>query len=99
MDSTNSRATEFESLQLCLRLAAAPDHGAYKVTLELNEIDLVVEAVDLDLRGAIHRAARQCATRLRQRGYSVTSADIVRALEEAIAQSDFGQRPARQDLN
>jgi hypothetical protein len=98
MDPTN-RATDLESLQLCLRLAAAPDHGAYKVTLELSEIELVVEAIDLDLRGAIHRAARQCASRLRQRGYAVTAVDIVRALEEAIAHSDLALRPARYDLN
>jgi hypothetical protein len=99
MDSTNSRATALESLQLCLRLAAAPDNGAYKVTLELAEIDLVVEAIDRDLRGAIHGAARRCASGLRQRGYSVTSAEIVRALEEAIAQSDLALRTRRHDLN
>jgi hypothetical protein len=80
---------DLESLQLCLRLAAAPDHGAYKVTLELSEIDLVVEAVDLDLRSAIQGAARRCASRLRQRGYSVTSLEIVRALDEAMAHSDL----------
>jgi hypothetical protein len=81
---------DHESLQLCLRLAAAPDHGAYKVTLELSEIDLVVEAVDLDLRSAIQGAARRCAVRLRQRGYAVTSFEIVRALDEAMAHSDVG---------
>jgi hypothetical protein len=98
MDSTNSGATSLESLQLCLRLAAAPNHEAYKVTLELGEIDLVVEAIDRDLRGAIHGAAHRCASRLRQRGYVVTSAEIVRALEEAIAQSDLGLRPSVQGV-
>ena len=73
-----------ESLQLCLRLAAAPGNGAYKVTIELFEIDLVVESIDLDLHGAVRAAADRCAEQLRERGYVVTAADVIGALEEAL---------------
>jgi hypothetical protein len=84
MRTTNAR----ESLQLCLRLAAAPGNGAYKVTIELFEIDLVVESIDLDLRGAVRGAADRCAEQLRERGYAVTTADVIGALEEALQASD-----------
>lgn len=85
MPTTTAR----ESLQLCLRLAAAPGNGAYKVTIELFEIDLVVESIDLDLRGAVRGAADRCAEQLRERGYAVTSADVIDALEEALESSDI----------
>lgn len=77
-----------ESLQLCLRLAAAPGNGAYKVTIELVEIDLVVESVDVDLHGAVRGAADRCAEQLRNRGYAVTAADVIGALEEALEASN-----------
>jgi hypothetical protein len=83
MPTTSAR----ESLQLCLRLAAAPGDGAYKVTIELLEIDLIVESIDLDLRGAVRGAAARCAEQLRQRGYAVTPADVIDALEEALESS------------
>ena len=82
-----------ESLQLCLRLAAAPGNGAYKVTIELFEIDLVVESIDLDLRGAVRAAADRCAEQLRERGYSVTSADVIGALEDALEWSQATPKP------
>ena len=88
--------SESESLQLCLRLAAAPGNGAYKVTIELFEIELVVEAIDLDLLGAVHAAADRCAQQLRERGYAVTSADVVGALENALESSQGV--PMRQEL-
>jgi len=82
-----------ESLQLCLRLAAAPGNGAYKVTIELFEIDLVVESIDLDLRGAVRAAADRCAEQLRERGYVVTAADVIGALENALEWSQVASRP------
>jgi hypothetical protein len=82
-----------DSLQLCLRLAAAPGDGAYKVTIELSEIDLIVESIDLDLRGAVRGAATRCAEQLCERGYAVTSADVMTALEEALECS--GSLPKR----
>lgn len=85
-------ATIHESLQLTLRLAAAPDNAAYKVTLGLSEIDLVIEVIDLDLPGAIRSAAEQCAIRLRERGYVVTGADVAAALDEAIRGSELVRR-------
>jgi hypothetical protein len=89
MTTINAR----ESLQLCLRLAAAPGNGAYKVTIELFEIDLVVESIDLDLRGAVRAAADRCAEQLRERGYSVTSADVIGALEDALEWSQATPKP------
>jgi len=85
-------ASESESLQLCLRLAAAPGNNAYKVTIELTDIDLVVEAIDLDLVGAVQAAADRCAEQLRDRGYAVTSADVVCALEQAIESSEVSHK-------
>jgi len=81
-------ATTRESLQLTLHLAASPDSEAYKVTLGLSEIDLVIEVIDFDLSGAIRSAAEQCAVRLRERGYLVTAADVATALDDAIRASD-----------
>jgi hypothetical protein len=95
MTMSNAR----ESLQLCLRLAAAPGNGAYKVTIELFEIDLVVESVDLDLRGAVRSAADRCAEQLRERGYAVTSADVIGALEDALETSDAFPKKKRELLN
>ena len=91
-------SNERESLQLCLRLAAAPGNGAYKVTIELFEIDLVVESIDLDLRGAVHGAADQCAEQLRDRGYAITAADVIGALEDALESSEMLPKP-RELLN
>jgi hypothetical protein len=88
-----------ESLQLCLRLAAAPGNGAYKVTIELFEIDLVVESIDLDLRGAVRSAADRCAAQLRERGYAVTAADVIGALEEALETSEALPAPQPELLN
>jgi hypothetical protein len=82
--TTPTTSNAHESLQLCLKLAAAPGNGAYKVTIELFEIDLVVESIDLDLRGAVRAAADRCAEQLRARGYVVTAADVIGALEDAL---------------
>src|SRR4051794_27224303 len=88
-----------ESLQLCLRLAAAPGNGAYKVTIELFEIDLVVESIDLDLKGAVRSAADRCAEQLRERGYAVTATDVIGALEEALEATDGAPKLRRDQLN
>ena len=88
-----------ESLQLCLRLAAAPGNGAYKVTIELFEIDLVVESIDLDLKGAVRAAADRCAEQLRERGYAVTATDVIGALEEALEATDGAPKLRRDQLN
>ena len=89
MTTSNAR----ESLQLCLRLASAPGNGAYKVTIELFEIDLVVESIDLDLRGAVRAAADRCAEQLRERGYAVTAADVIGAREVARQFSQVTPKP------
>ncbi len=87
-------APDTESLQLSLRLAAAPGNGAYKVTIELAEIGLVVEAIDFDLRSAVRAAADRCADQLRDRGYVVTSAEVFGALEDALESSDVVRQTA-----
>ena len=81
---TMTDAGDSESLQLSLRLAAAEGIEAYKATIELAEIGLVVESIESDLRGAIVQAAEQCAISLRARGYWVTADDVFRALHDAL---------------
>lgn len=87
-----------QSLQLKLRLAVDPETGAYVVAIEFCEIDVVVEVLDVDLRRAIRTAADQCAERLRDRSYTVTPADVIRALEDALESSELAAGRS-QELN
>jgi hypothetical protein len=82
-----------QSLQLKLRLATDPGTGAYEVTIEFSEIDVVVEVLDMDLRRAVRSAADQCADRLRECGYAVTPADVIGALEDALESSELVRGP------
>ena len=91
-------ASEVQSLQLKLRLAADPATSAYQVSIELSEVDVVVEVLDVDLRRAIRTAAEKCAAQLRDHGYSVTVGEVIGALEEALENSELVQRSA-QPLN
>jgi hypothetical protein len=91
-------ASDAQSLQLKLRLAADPLTSAYEVTVAFCEIDLVVEVFDLDLRRAMRTAAQRCADRLCDRGYVVTTADVVNALVDALEASELGP-PLDQVLN
>lgn len=86
-------ASDSQSLQLKLRLAAEPDTGGFAVTIEFFEIDVSVEVLDIDLRRAIRTAAGRCAQRLCDHGYAVTPADVIRAFEDALESSEFGIRP------
>jgi hypothetical protein len=88
-------ASDAQSLQLKLRLAAVPDTGAFAVTIEFCEIDVAVEVLDVDLRRAIRTAASRCAERLRDEGYSVTPGDVIRALEDALNCSELAHDPSR----
>jgi hypothetical protein len=83
-------ASEAQSLQLKLRLAADPDTGAYEVTIEFCDIDLVIQVFDVDLRRAMRTAAGRCADRLGERGYAVTPADVIAALVDALESSELG---------
>ncbi len=87
--------SDAKSLQLKLRLAAEPDMGAFVVTIELLEIDIVVEVLDVDLRRAIRTAADRCAERLRDQGYAVTPGDVIGALEDALECSELARRPSQ----
>jgi hypothetical protein len=82
-----------QSLQLKLRLAVDPETGGYVVTIEFSEIDVLVEVLDVDLRRAIRTAADRCAERLRDKSYTVTPADVIRALEDALESSDVSAGP------
>jgi hypothetical protein len=84
--------SDAQSLQVKLRLAAEPDTGAFAVTIEFCEVDVVVEVLDCDLRRAIRTAADRCAERLRDRGYAVTPGDVIRALDEALKRSELVKR-------
>ncbi len=81
--------SDAQSLQLKLRLAAEPESGVYEVSIELSEIDVVVEVLDVDLRRAIRTAADRCAEKLRDKGYSVTAGEVIGALEDALENSEL----------
>jgi len=81
-----------ETFQLKLRLAADAATGAYEVTIELLDIGLCVEKIDVDLRRALRSAADECAARLREMGYAVTSNDVIGALEEALDDAEVVRR-------
>ena len=68
--------------------------------LHLREVEVHIGAgqIDLDLRGAVHGAADQCAEQLRDRGYAITAADVIGALEEALEGSEVLPKP-RELLN
>lgn len=91
-------ASELQSLQLKLRLAADPATSAYQVSIELSEVEVMVEVLDVDLRRAIRSAAEQCAAQLRDHGYAVTIGEVITALEEALENCELVQR-ASQPLN
>jgi hypothetical protein len=81
-----------ESFHLKLRLASDPMTGGYEVSIELAEIDVLVEVVDSDLRRAVRAAADRCAERLREHGYAVTTAEVIGALEDALQDSEIVRR-------
>jgi hypothetical protein len=85
-------ACDAQSLQLKLRLAADPATGAYQVSIELSEVNVVVDVLDVDLRRAIRSAAEQCARRLRDQGFAVSTVEVIGALEEALENSELVQR-------
>ncbi|HEX8795245.1 MAG TPA: hypothetical protein VF765_30060 [Polyangiaceae bacterium] len=81
-----------ETFQLKLRLAADAATGAYEVTIELLDVGVRVETIDVDLRRALRTAADECAERLNEMGYAVTSNDVIGALEEALDDAEVVQR-------
>jgi hypothetical protein len=87
-------ACDAESLELKLRLSAEPTSGAYQVSIELSEVNVVVDVLDVDLRRAIRTAAERCAAQLRDQGYAVTTGEVIGALEEALENSELVQRAA-----
>ncbi len=86
--------SDAQALQLKLRLAGDPATGAYHVSIELSEVDVVVEVLDVDLRRAIRKAADRCAEELRDKGYTVTSGEVIHALEDALENFELVQRAA-----
>jgi hypothetical protein len=85
-------ASDTQSLQLKLRLAADPATGAYQVSIELSEVNVLVEVLDVDLRRAIRSAAEQCAGHLREQGFAVSTVEVIGALEEALENSELVHR-------
>jgi hypothetical protein len=69
------------ALELDLRVEKAPGNGAFRATIELSVIELVVVVIEDDLVGAVRAAAQQCSERLCERGYPVTVAQVLGALE------------------
>jgi hypothetical protein len=85
-------AADAQSFHLKLRLASDPSTGDYEVSIELAEVDVRVDARDIDLRKAVRTAAARCAARLRERGYAVTTSEVIGALEEALQDSEIVKR-------
>jgi hypothetical protein len=88
-----------ETFQLKLRLAADAASGAYEVTIELLDVGVRVEKIDVDLRRALRSAADECADRLRDMGYAVTSNDVIGALEEALDDAELVRRESKPPPN
>ena len=87
--------TEFADhvdLQIGLQLDAAPDSSEFRVTIELGELDLAVQVIEADLGDALRGAAERCASRLRERGYDISPAMVLGALEDNY---DLPAPPAR----
>jgi len=87
--------SDAHSFELKLRIAADPACGAYQVSIELADVNVVVEAIDVDLRRAVRTAADRCAEGLRELGYAVTPAEVIAALEEALENSELVQKSAQ----
>jgi hypothetical protein len=85
--------------QLKLRLAAEPDTGEYRVTIELSEVGVTVDVKDVDLRRAVRSAADRCADKLREHGYTVTTVEVLGALDEAIENSELVRTSQGAHLN
>jgi hypothetical protein len=77
-----------------LRIDAAPNDDAFKVTIHVSELELVVEAIERDVGAAIHSAADKCAMRLREKGFPVTAGEVLDSLE-TIDCADGGPSPSR----
>jgi formyltetrahydrofolate synthetase len=86
-------------LQLKLRLAAEPELGGYHVTIELSEVEVTVDVADQDLRRAVRTAADKCAEALRDRGFNVTTAEVLAALEDALEHSELVRASEADKLN
>lgn len=87
--------SEAQSFHLKLRLASDPTTGGYEVSIELAEVDVLVEVLDLDLRRAVRTAAERCAARLREHGFAVTTGEVIGALEEALQDSEIVKRASQ----
>jgi|HubBroStandDraft_6_1064221.scaffolds.fasta_scaffold612611_2 hypothetical protein len=87
--------SDAQSFHLKLRLASDPATGGYEVSIELAEVDVLVEVVDADLRRAVRTAAERCAARLRDHGYAVTTGEVIGALEDALESSEIVKRAAQ----
>ena len=59
------------------------------MTIELCEIAITVEVADRDLRRAVRLAADRCAEGLREKGFSVTTSDVLSALDDALEHSEL----------
>lgn len=81
MQTTVIQAPDDLVLEIDLCVQASPSDSAYRARIELSAIDMVVEVCDNDLGDAVLTAVRQCSERLRERGYAVTAANVLAALD------------------
>jgi hypothetical protein len=76
------------AIRTYLRIDAAPNNDAYRVTIRVSELGVVVETIERDVGAAIHAAAEQCAKRLRERGCPVTARDVLDSLRSIDSAED-----------
>jgi hypothetical protein len=76
-------AHDHVDLQIGLQLDAAPDNSEFRVTIELGDVDIAVQVIEADLGDALRGAAERCADQLRERGYDISAAAVLGALEDS----------------
>jgi hypothetical protein len=80
------------AIRTYLRIDAAPDDSAYRVTIHVSELDVVVETIERDVGAAIQAAADRCAKRLRERGCPVTAREVLDSLKTIDCTEDSAPR-------
>jgi hypothetical protein len=79
--NAESASLDHVSIRTYLRIDAAAGDDAYRVTIQVSDLGIVVEAVDRQVGAAIQTAAQRCAEELGDRGYLVTAGEVLDSLE------------------
>lgn len=79
--NAESASLDHVSIRTYLRIDAASGDDAFRVTIQVSELGIVVEAVDRQVGAAIQAAAQRCADELTEQGYLVTAGEVLDSLE------------------